>query len=84
MKMIHHYAREIDQTPLHNNDDDLHSDNQFDLVNTFGHSSLVEDSQLPPPEVILEGNNQMIRGIQGFYHKIHDEIAQLKTILLED
>jgi hypothetical protein len=34
-----------------------------------------------PSETLIEGNHQMIR---GFFHKINDEIKQLKTMLQED
>jgi hypothetical protein len=39
---------------------------------------------MPPPDALEEDNNQMIRGIKGFYNKIHNEIANLKTILKDN
>ena len=90
MKMIHHFAREIDQTQhaepnSHLNEDATFSEDE-NFVHTFRNSTLEGEhsSYLPPPEAIEEDNHQMIRGIKGFYNKIHNEIANLKTILKDD
>jgi hypothetical protein len=43
-----------------------------------------EDDMLYSPEVVQNENNKAIKGIKGFYSKIHEEIAQLKHILLDN
>jgi len=90
MKMIHHFAKEIDNTQQvepnsHINEDAPFSEDE-NFVHTFRNSTLEGEhsSFLPPPEAIEEDNHQMIRGIKGFYNKIHNEIANLKTILKDD
>lgn len=90
MKMIHHFAKEIDNTQQvepnsHINEDAPFSEDE-NFVHTFRNSTLEGEhsSFLPPPEAIEEDNHKMIRGIKGFYNKIHNEIANLKTILKDD
>ena len=43
-----------------------------------------EDDMLYSPEVVQNENKKAMSGIKGFYSKIHEEIAQLKHILLEN
>lgn len=88
MKMIHHFAREIHQaeptSSLNDDEPPLSEDENF--VHTFRNSTIEGEhsSYLPLPDTLEEDNHQMIRGIKGFYHKIHNEIAHLKTILKDD
>ncbi len=36
------------------------------------------------PEIVQNENKKAMNGIKGFYSKIHEEIAQLKHILLDN
>ena len=43
-----------------------------------------EGSSAVSPEILKSENKKAINGIKGFYSKIHEEITQLKNILLEE
>lgn len=73
LKTIHRYAREIEENKILSDDEDenVKSNEEDSMMDQVNISNLEEE------------NLNFMKDIKQFYNKIHEEISQLKSIIID-